>query len=132
MDEFKAHKTGPVVSALKEKGIQSILVPAGFTSELQPLDVSINKPIKAILRQQWQNWFDSPEPIFTKAGNRQKPSYQALVDMTAKVYDGIISNVDMIKKVFNFLKYKIKYLFMYFVIIRHFRVRVSCSKMILP
>ena len=107
MDEFKAHKTGPVVSALKEKGIQSILVPAGFTSELQPLDVSIYKPIKAILRQQWQNWFDSPEPIFTKAGNRQKPSYQALVDMTAQVYDGIISNVDMIKKVFNFLKYKI-------------------------
>ena len=98
MDEFKAHKTGPVLSALKDKGIQSISVPAGFTSELQPLDVSIYKPIKAILRQQWQNWYDSSEPILTKAGNRQKPSYQAMVDMIAKVYDGIISKVDNFKK----------------------------------
>ena len=99
LKEFKAHKTVPVLNAFKEWGVQSILVPAGFNSELQPLDVSVNKPVKAILRTEWQNWFDSPDPIFTKAGNRQKPSYQALVDMTAKIYDGIISNTEMIIKV---------------------------------
>ena len=84
----------------------------GTTSE--PHDVYINKQIKAILRQQFQNWFGSPDPVFTKAINRQKLSYQALVDMNAKVYDCIISYLDMIKKVFIFITSKIKYIFMYF------------------
>ena len=77
--------------ALNNIGIQSTLVPAGFTSELQPLDVSVNKLIKDILKNEWEKWFDCPNPVLTKAGNRQRPSYQDLIDMTA---DALLDQID--------------------------------------
>ena len=85
---------------MKDIGIKSTLVPAGFTSELQPLDVSVNKPIKDILKTEWQKWFDCPNPVFTKAGNRQRPSYQDLLDMTSQVYQSIKAKPELIAKVF--------------------------------
>ena len=105
LNESKAYKTEKVIKALQEKGVQSIFVPAGFTRELQPLDVFVNKSVMAILHKEWQNWFDSLKHIFTKAENRRRPSYQELVDMTSKVYEGIITKTEMIKAVMIILKF---------------------------
>ena len=43
---------------------------------------------------------DSPNPIFTKGGNRQKPSYQCLVDMVSTSMTKLKDQVEMIKKSF--------------------------------
>ena len=40
------------LSAFKNIGVQSLYVPPGFTESLQPLDVSVNKPVKEILREE--------------------------------------------------------------------------------
>ena len=36
-----------------------VIVPANCTDQLQPLDVSVNKAVKAFLRSQFQNWYAS-------------------------------------------------------------------------
>ena len=75
-------------------------IPGGFTSTLQPLDVSINKPFKQYYQELYYEWFDSDNAIYTKGGNRQKPSYQCLVDMVSKSMDRLATQILMIKKSF--------------------------------
>ena len=49
-DCFKGHTTPEFYTLLKEHNILSIQVPANCTDQLQPLDVSVNKPVKDHLR----------------------------------------------------------------------------------
>ena len=100
MDEFKAHFTTDVSNEMKSIGINHQRIPGGFTSTLQPLDVSINKPFKQYYQEQYYEWLDSENPIFTKSGNRQKPSYQCLVDMVSKAVSIMETQTAMINKSF--------------------------------
>lgn len=34
-----------------------VYVPANCTSELQPMDISVNKPVKILLKDEFQNWY---------------------------------------------------------------------------
>jgi hypothetical protein len=50
MDLCTSHKTPAVLEILRSKQITPSLIPAGCTSLVQPLDVSINKPLKEYIR----------------------------------------------------------------------------------
>jgi hypothetical protein len=52
MDLLRAHKTGPVRKFLKSNDITLSMVPGGCTGLVQPLDVSVNRPFKDILKQE--------------------------------------------------------------------------------
>ena len=100
MDEFKSHFTQPVIEAIHGLGVDYNKIPGGLTATLQPLDVSINKPFKQLYRDEYEAWLDSPNPIFTKNGNRQKPSYQCLVDMVSRCVTEMQKREEVIKKSF--------------------------------
>lgn len=55
-DQFKAHLTDKVKGKLKENKTIQAVIPGGLTGTLQPLDVSLNKPFKAAMREQWTTW----------------------------------------------------------------------------
>ena len=48
-DRFRGQLTANVIRALADYNIQSVLVPAGCTDELQPLDLTVNKVAKSFL-----------------------------------------------------------------------------------
>lgn len=58
----------------KSTNTKALLVPAGCTSLVQPLDVSLNKPFKNKMRDEWKRWLDVPveEQQLTKSGKRQR------------------------------------------------------------
>ena len=56
-DRFKAQCTAKVLKMLEDNNIYIAIVPANCTDRLQPLDVSVNKPIKEYLRGQFQLWY---------------------------------------------------------------------------
>ena len=83
LDEFSlviAHKCSYTDANLKAENINSVYIPGGYTDSLQALDVSINKPLKGHFREDWFKWFNDC-PKFTKAGNRQRPQYEQLLQM---------------------------------------------------
>ena len=51
---------------------------------LQPLDVALNSPFKAALRQAWIDWLINGPKEITNKGYRRRPSYQSLVDMVSQ------------------------------------------------
>ncbi|RPB05506.1 hypothetical protein L873DRAFT_1797893 [Choiromyces venosus 120613-1] len=50
LDLFGAHKTEEVLDTFSANDIVVSMIPGGCTSLVQPLDVSINRPFKDILR----------------------------------------------------------------------------------
>ena len=84
MDKLKAHNTKLVVDYLKKHNIQIFLIEAGMTSELQPLDVSIDGPLKTAFRELWERWTTDYECVFTKQGNSKKPAYDVCFQMISE------------------------------------------------
>ena len=54
-DRFKAQCTATVLEVLAENHVLVALVPENCTDRLQPLDISINKPVKEFLRKQFHD-----------------------------------------------------------------------------
>ena len=50
MDLFAAHKTEEVLDTLRANDITVSMIPGGCTGLVQPIDVSINRPFKDILK----------------------------------------------------------------------------------
>jgi len=61
LDVAKFHSTEAVLSTLRLHNIVPSMIPPGCTSLIQPLDVSINKPFKDILRDILENLLDDYE-----------------------------------------------------------------------
>ena len=53
LDAFKGHLTDSVKNQLRKMKTELVVIPGGMTSVLQQMDVSINKPFKDRLRQQY-------------------------------------------------------------------------------
>ena len=56
-DKFTAQGTENLLKLLEGNHIHVVMVPANCTDRLQPLDVSVNKPAKTFLRQQFHQWY---------------------------------------------------------------------------
>ena len=57
MDNFSAQCTNDIIALFKSYGIDTVYVPANCTGELQPMDSSVNKPVKTFLKDEFQNWY---------------------------------------------------------------------------
>ena len=56
-DQFKGQLTDTFLQVLESNNIVVAKVPPHCTGRLQPLDLSINKPVKDILRSKFQSWY---------------------------------------------------------------------------
>ena len=56
MDNFKDQVTPAMTELLERHHIHSCFIPTNTTDRLQPMDVAVNKPAKAFLKEQFQNW----------------------------------------------------------------------------
>jgi DDE superfamily endonuclease. len=68
LDAFRGHLTDAVREKIHSLASDHVVIPIGMTSVLQPLDVSINKPFKGYIQEQYEKWFCEPNRELTPTG----------------------------------------------------------------
>jgi hypothetical protein len=66
-DEFKAHVTESTKRLATKLKTHLAVIPGGLTSQLQPLDFSVNKTFKGFMHEEWTKWNEAPTYHVTPA-----------------------------------------------------------------
>lgn len=74
LDAFRCHTMPSIKEKLAGGNTNLVIIPGGLTRVLQPLDVSINKPMKDALRIKWNDWLSNGKHSFTTGGNMRAPT----------------------------------------------------------
>ena len=72
--QFKAHVTESTKRLATKLKMHLAVIPGGLTSQLQPLDFSVNKPFKGFMREEWAKWIEAPSHHVTPAERVKRPS----------------------------------------------------------
>lgn len=72
---MRAHITELTLKRIKAKNCTAAVIPGGMTKMLQPLDISVNRSFKAILRRLWESWMSDGEHSYTATGRMRRASF---------------------------------------------------------
>ena len=72
--QFKAHVTESTQRLATKLKTHLTVIPGGLTSQLELLDVSVNKPFKGFMHEEWAKWIEAPTYHVTPAGRVKRPS----------------------------------------------------------
>ena len=90
LNEFAAHKTDVAILEMIENNINPIFIPGGHTDVCQPLDVSINKPVKDYYEKYYYDWLEQNKTgDYTKIGNRKRLPYDLIFQWIASAVNEI-------------------------------------------
>jgi len=73
-DQFKAHVTESTKSLATKLKMHLTVIPGVLTSQLQLLGVSVNKPFKGFMHEEWAKWIEAPTDHVKPAGRVKQPS----------------------------------------------------------
>jgi hypothetical protein len=64
-----------------------------MTSQLQPLDVSVNKPFKHLIRKHYDAWLNKDNHTLTPSGKIKRASASIIVEWISKAWKEVPANV---------------------------------------
>uniref|UniRef100_A0A5S6Q4Z3 DDE-1 domain-containing protein n=1 Tax=Trichuris muris TaxID=70415 RepID=A0A5S6Q4Z3_TRIMR len=98
-DSFRGHTARSTRSCLRACKVEAAVIPGGLTSILQPLDVSLNKPFKNHIREEWITWMANGQHAFTTGGYMRAPSFAELCHFVINAWNKI--GAETVKKSFR-------------------------------
>jgi hypothetical protein len=72
MYTFHSHLSNRTRNRLRNKYADLVVIPSGMTSQLQPLDTSINKPFKHLVHKHYDAWLSKDNHRLTPSGKIKK------------------------------------------------------------
>lgn len=77
-DAFRAHTTDAVQQKLAALNAKLVMVPKNMTDHRQPLDISVNKPVKNYLKTRFNEWYTGKNIELERTG---ECNYEAMGDL---------------------------------------------------
>nr|AHN53440.1 DDE superfamily endonuclease [Nuttalliella namaqua] len=93
LDQFRAHITETTKKNFKEVKTQIAVIPGGLTSQLQPLDVAINKPFKVLMREEWNTWMAAGNHDLTPTGRMKRPTITQVCEWVKRSWDSVKEDI---------------------------------------
>ena len=102
-DQFKAHVTKSTKRLATKVKTHLAVIPGGLTSQLQPLDVSVNKLFKGFMHEEWAKWTEAPTHHVTLAGRVKQPSISNVCEWVKNSWQRVKSEttVKSLKKMWH-------------------------------
>ena len=100
-DIFKAHSCESVLEKLCQHHIYQVFIPAGFTGELQPLNLTVNSLFKASMKAHFSCWYSTE---VKEALEQEQDIANVKVDLQASTVKPLHGN--WLIMAFSFLKKK--------------------------
>ena len=66
-----------------------IIIPGGMTKLLQPLDISVNRSFKAVLRNIWESWMTDGKHSFTATGRMRCAKFGEVAEWVATAWKAV-------------------------------------------
>ncbi|XP_078244344.1 uncharacterized protein LOC110070281 isoform X2 [Pogona vitticeps] len=89
LDQFRAHVSEPTKKCFEEVKTHLAVIPRGLTSQLQPLDVSISKPFKVLMKKEWNKWAAAGNHYWTPAGGMKIPALAQVCEWVKTSWDSV-------------------------------------------
>lgn len=89
VDSFRGHTCDTSKALLANNKCDMVVIPGGMTSQLQPLDVCINKPFKDRVRCLYNEWMQEGDHALTPTGRLKRASLSQLVGWILDAWHGI-------------------------------------------
>jgi hypothetical protein len=99
MDAFRGRLSDRIRNRLKNKNNDLMIIPSGMTSQLHPLHVSINKPLKHAVCKHYDPWMKKDSHILTPSGKIKRASASITVEWISKAWKEVL--VSVISKSFS-------------------------------
>jgi DDE superfamily endonuclease len=87
LDECRTHLTIAVRNAFTKCRTEVELIPGGYTSKLQPMDVGINKPFKNFIRAEFHDW------LVVNRNRKTRPSRQEVSWWVREAWNNVSDSV---------------------------------------
>ena len=100
INSFSAHENEEFLEAAKSHNIDTVLIPGGCTSKVQPLDVCLNKPFKSILRKNWLELIKSVVETDPNPSKLAAPSKELVCKWIKSGLNYFEAKQPMVKKAF--------------------------------
>ena len=98
-DSFSCHITDKIKKLMRQHKTDLGVIPDGLTSQLQPLDVYLNKSFIDHTRADWNKWMVDGEKSFTKGGNMRAPDLTVVASWVKHAWEQIPES--MVKRSFK-------------------------------
>ncbi len=93
--QYLCHMTGRVKSHVSSLGSDMVIIPGGLTSQVQPADVSWNKPFKSAYRELYNEWMAYGKKSYTPAGNMRQPEKKLSLEWVKQAWAQVSTEVVM-------------------------------------
>ena len=90
---FRCYTTEKVKTHVSKFNTDMCLIPGGLTTQLQPADVSWNKPFKTAYRELYNEWMASGRKHYTSAGNVKPPDKLLCLEWVKKSWERVTEEV---------------------------------------
>ena len=98
-DSFRCHISDQAKAAVARRNTIMGIIPGGCTKFLQPVDVSLNKPVKEGYRECYDEWFAEGVHELTKGGLMKAPAIKLQINWVLQVWNDL--SADIIRKSFQ-------------------------------
>lgn len=93
LDSFRGHICPGIKETLQKANTDLVIIPGGMTSQLQPLDVAVNKPFKDRVAKLYKEWLAKDDAAMTPTGRRKKAPLSEVATWVKDAWDDLPTEI---------------------------------------